>query len=353
MKHFLIGLFLFCSVIAYSAGDTVSSGKNLLFGFTSDLYFVNNEYFSLFKEGYTMPGYTVSPWLLINARHVEFGAGFVLRSYFEQDNASQMRPAISARVSKNNGFALTLGFFAIETHSLDQEYNKECVLTRPYREGILVENNNAIPFVLYVDWLNYIFPQDSAQEIFHGHFSSRLENAEKKSFFATHIFAFEVFHKGGQINADPKPPLTMIYNAKIGCELQKLRDKSVHKFQIALLGFSDVSQNTLSSFAEGYATCVTYSFDWATVHGTMSFWHSNRYYSPFGNELFFSDKYAGGTQKQRNVLSFLVEKRRVFDRWAFLSSAAYVHFDADRQKADYGFSIILHLKDSFSLINNI
>jgi len=351
MKYIITILFFIQTVTCFSEKDSTATGKRLSFDFNSSVFFIDNEFFSAFKEGYTLPGANFSPTFSLHTTNVHFSAGFTSLYYLEDELDLSIKPIISATIERNN-FSITLGNFRTELNRLDQEYNKELPCTRPYKGGLLITNSNIVPFTFYIDWQNYIHNQDSAQEVFQGHLSSRLKNSTNKPLFFSHLLAFEIYHQGGQINADPKPPLTMIYSRKAGVETQILHNNKKHTIQCIALGFNDISENTLSTYDKGSAINTSYSLEWNKTTGTISFWKSQGYFAPYGNELFFSDKYSVGAQKSRSIFSLHLEKKSIFDKWAQLSTALYAHYDIDNKSTDYGFSIIMKLEDSFTLLNN-
>lgn len=344
---------IFFSIISKSllssnlSNDSLSNGIHV--NIENHSFLVNNEYFSAFKEGYTLLGSNFAPILTINSRKIQLKAGCRLLVFSGNSDRSIILPFLATELNKDK-FHLILGNYSLsKLNRIDQVFFYENDIIRHYKEGIYMEVQRRVPLTIFVDWQNFIVPNDSLQEKFHGGIISSAKITEFQSHSFDYELSIDIFHKGGQINADPKPPLTIMYNTSAKITYQLSLDKSIHALSAYLLEFYDYSKIKAQNTARGNAILLKYTFKQQKNALGISHWISDYYYAPFGNELYFSKDKNGLFDNSRQVLTMEFTRSNIFDDWCTTNFSSKIHYDIERKHIDYSISLIFDLETNLKI----
>jgi len=276
-------------------------------------------------------------------------AGYNMLLYSGFSDKAELEPYLSAELIKPK-FHLILGNYSINNiERVDQLFFYENNIVRPFKEGLFMQVKRRLPLTIFVDWQNFIVPNDSLQEVFHAGLLSSAHLIKFQSSSFIYDISLDIFHKGGQINADPKPPLTIIYNYTASISYQLKSQKINHAFSSYLLGFSDLSKEPEQNSKNGNAMLFEYTCFFGKNLISLSQWISNAYYSPFGNELFFSEGKNDQFNRNRQVLSLKFTHKNVYEHWASTNFNTTAHYDIEENRIDYSISLIFDLKTKFKI----
>jgi hypothetical protein len=175
----------------------------------------NNEYSETTVEGYTLFGYQVNPFLSYQiSGSLRIDAGVYAQKDFGNNDYTEILPTFSIKY-KHRDLSVILGTLegSLNHRLIEPLYDFEGVITRRIENGIQTLLITEDLFLdVWVDWQNMIYQNDPEQEEFFG----GLSFAKKiNSGGLTFNFPLQttVYHRGGQIDANPNPVLTFINGA--------------------------------------------------------------------------------------------------------------------------------------------
>ena len=181
----------------------------------------NNEYSETTIDGYTLFGYQVNPFLSYQlGPKLRLDAGVYAQKDFGNNDYTDVLPTFSLKYQAGN-FALIFGTLegSLNHRLIEPLYNFEFVLNRRIENGVqTLWMKDDVFLDVWVDWQKMIYQEDPNQEEFVGglSFSKRVEFGGLDLSFPVQA---TVYHRGGQIDVNPDPVLTLL-NGAIGVDLE-------------------------------------------------------------------------------------------------------------------------------------
>lgn len=253
------------------------------------LFFRNNEYYNDFQEGYTLPGFHITPQLEWNMQsRVSLYGGFYLIRYNGQQEKETLQAVLRITFRPNSRWTLSAGTLkGGERRGLpDPLYLSEKRFTDPIEEGLEIaytgENFQA---QAWIDWMTYIEPGDTIQEELISGLSGNLCWISNEKWSLESPFALLISHRGGQVSSYDDPLLTR-YNALFGFRAVWKEPHWSPFFGIRAYTFADNSSRNLLPFNLGRALEWETGFEKGHFRLTAGHWNGLNFYSPAGNPLF-------------------------------------------------------------------
>ncbi len=342
----------------YTRFDTARQ-NDLLFRLETDLFFKNNEYFSEYEEGYTLPGFYIQPELVYYAgTRLRFTAGANLIQFFGKDGFFDVKPVISAQLRVANNFYLILGALKgnIQHGLIEPVYDPDNQYLRPVENGVqLLFNNHRLSLDAWIDWEQFISWGDTIPERFTAGFTGNLNITNKISRFSLALpVQILASHQSGQIsdfNADTYSMANVVLGMKTGLLTGTgfIRKVWVDAYY---LGFSQFSGSLDLGFDSGHALYPTTGFDYKFGQFMLGYWYADNFYSRKGNPEFmsisnFNDFYSRyrhmGTVKATFNKSFMAEQIK-------LNVCVNGYYDFSASLFDYSYGLSLIYTPQFKII---
>lgn len=336
--------------------DTVSQHQ-LLFQLENHNFFINNEFFGDYIEGYTLPGYTLQPTLAYYpSSRFRLNAGVHLQQYDGRKKYHHVVPILSAQVRLNKQLTPIMGALKGHVHHNMPEplFNPEWQVARPIETGIqFLFRTDRLNSDLWMDWTQFIEPKDTIPEKFVVGFNGRWDFGNNQSDFGLSIPIFmTATHRGGQIS-DFNEPMESLFNLGSGVRAEiKTHRTIIKKWQINALAFiyKDLTNKKERPFNSGFAIYPSIIATTKRSEIMAGFCHGNNFFSPKGNPLFMSvssikDHY----QKERNIITVKYNFNYLISKELKLNFGAESWYDTDASQLEYFYGIHLVFNPSFRI----
>ena len=322
--------------------------NNLLLRVDGYMFFVDDEYFGNRIEGYTLPGFRLTPKVIWNNnQHLSLEGGVswlhywgahsypntisysVLPDHSDTSSSMHLVPWLQARLILSDGVVLTFGSIdPSETHLLPLPLkNPERELAADPECGLMLDAlNNWGQANLWIDWREFIWNNSPRQERFTMGASGKIHFAMPATDFIISIPAhFIAQHVGGQVLAQTTP-IQNHFNAAAGMGIAYL---PANHWNISLTGYAMWyhQHGAAVPFSHGWGLYPELTAEYNHRFGLqLSLWQGERFVPLMGSGLYSNLSTVDGTT--------------VFERTGMLSLRTYYKWNPEREP------FCLHLEGS-------
>jgi len=337
--------------------------NDLIFRLESDLFFKNNEYFSDYTQGYTLPGFTLRPELVYYAgKRLRFAAGANLIQFFGEDGLFDVKPVISAQLRASDKFYVILGALKGNIHHglIEPVYDPDNQYLRPVENGLqFLFNSRRFNFDAWIDWEQFISWGDTLPERFTAGFTGNvvLTNEENKVQVNMPVQLL-ANHQSGQIsdfNDDTYSMLNSVLGLRAGFNTGSGFIRKVW-LDGYYLGFSQFSGSQDLGFDSGYALYPVTGINYKYGQLMLGYWYADNFYSLKGNNEFMSiSDYKEGVYSQyRNMGTVKATFNRSFMNDQIKLNVCFnIYYDFPSSQFDYSYGLSLIYTPEFRIINLI
>ncbi len=372
----LIGLMGLLPVEPFSLvhAQTADSAK-IAIRIDGYLFFWDNEYFGRRIEGYTLPGFHLTPKAIwTNHKHLTLEGGVswlhywgahsypntmsygVLPDYSDTSTAMHVVPWIQARLRLAKGLELTLGSISpTENHLLPQPLrNIEREIAADPECGLMLDAwNDWGQANVWVDWREFIWNNSPRQERFTMGLSGKIHlDIPATDFSITLPAHFIAQHVGGQVLAQ-STPIQNNFNAAGGLGITYFASDRLAFAMKCYAMLYHQHGNSAVPFTQGWGLYPELVAEYDNRSGLqLSYWRGERFVPLMGSWLYSNLSSVDGTT--------------VFDRTEMLSLRAWykwspkgepfclhvegsVHYDIGERQLQYSAGCVLSFYPKFRL----
>lgn len=326
--------------------DTTAHAGDVDLNIDVATFFRNNEYFSAYVEGYTLPGFTLQPTISYsptNKSNVQ--AGLRLRQYGGDDDKLSVFPIVRAQLLFTPNTRLTVGVLdGYASHDLPESIlDIEKELNGRPETGIQFRYSKERWWIdMWIDWQKFIYHGDTIPERFMsgvGVNYAILTNEERLRLEIP--FRMTANHVGGQIN-NYAEPMQSLLNGVIGLRLKRRSNAFVKSWQcdIRELFFHVSAGEAVYPARNGAAFNAEWKAATRYVEATAGYFRGNNFYAMHGNPTYmcisnFKDYYS---KKRSIVTAELNINYRASDAFRFyIGGKAY--YDTEAKQCDYYYGL--------------
>ncbi|MCH8318146.1 MAG: hypothetical protein IIA88_06570, partial [Bacteroidetes bacterium] len=319
MKKFLITTFLLILFFNYTPAQLDNSAfydeitiapeteKKLYLGINNLNFAKNNEYFNKIADGYTLFGFQLNPKLIYYpSDNVRIDGGIFLWKDFGNERFSQIAPTFTITIKKNDLRFLFGNLTGSLNHRLIEPiYDFEKIMVDRLEHGAqLILKKNWLYLDAWIDWEKMIYRDSPFREEVSGGLSTNLilfnkqdsntnegiasASPRNKSLTFEIPFQFFAYHKGGQIDADTTPLLS-VYNTAVGFSVDKrFGSKVFHGLRTDnyFVYYKDFSLTKRQAFNEGIGFYLNLALKTKFLTLMVSYWQGEGYIAEYGGKLF-------------------------------------------------------------------
>ncbi|MDR2473482.1 MAG: hypothetical protein LBD53_08000, partial [Tannerella sp.] len=336
-------------------------------------FFKNNEFNSTSQKGYTLPGFRLQVKTVYNALpnlRVEAGVHSIwfwgatrypafaykgLPKWNGKDNSNivHVTPLLRSHLSLSDNADIILGslYGGANHHLIEPLYNPELNLSSDPEAGVqFLYNNSLISIDLWVDWMTFIYQNDTQGEAFTGGTSLRLKLNPSDARLHYYLLAQGVsLHQGGEINVG-KSYVNTSFNAAVGGGLTyNINNVTLKKVnaEFDLAGYRTLKSG-IEKFSGGSGMYAKTSVLLGNFNLTTAYWYCNNFISMFGSPFYgaVSTKIDDMLFRRPQMLYFGADyewqpaKGFVFgfnaDMFYYLSGSRYSASDGTLQASPFG-----------------
>ncbi len=335
--------------------------NDLLFRLETNLFFKNNEYFSDYTQGYTLPGFSLRPELVYYAgKRLKFTAGANLIQFFGEDGLFDVKPVISAQLRASDKFYIILGTLKGNLHHglIEPVYDPDYQYLRPVENGMqFLFNSKRFNFDAWIDWEQFISWGDTLPERFTAGFTADavLTNKDSKIQVGMPVQLL-AGHQSGQIsdyNDDTYSMLNSVLGLKTGLTTGNGFIRRIW-LDGYYLGFSQFSGSLDLGFDSGYALYPVTGFDYKYGQFMVGYWYADNFYSLKGNQEFMSlsDYKEGFYSQYRNMGTVKATFNRSFMNDQIKLNVCFnIYYDFPSSQFDYSYGLSLIYTPEFRIVN--
>jgi len=341
--------------IRYYPPPQENDSLKLFFNVKANSFFKNNEYFHPIVEGYTLIGEILEPSLLfISSSDFSANVGARALKYFGTSKLTELVPILRLQYKAHPNIIVSSGTISTgENHNMNEAvFSSERNLTDCSDEGIqIISSFKKFKSDTWLDWEQFIFKDDSLQEIFNIGHSSEFLAFDFKNISLSIPLLFLAYHEGGQINRDPKPPLHMTYNYSSGINA----DLSFDKFNIVVKNsinyFSNASSSLLTEYKKGFGIMNQLFFDSKYLDISLSHWFGDSFFSPKGDAIYqsVSTINSDNNLKNRQMLTTKIFLNQNITKGCELHTGGEFFYDLLQKRTDYYYALYINFKADFFL----
>ena len=330
--------------------DTTAIEGNVDINIDVSTYLRNNEYFSDYVEGYTLPGYTLQPTIAyFPTKNTSIEAGLRIMQYGGDDDKAHVFGVVRAQVLFTPDLRLTLGVLdGYASHDLPESIidNEKNLNGRPETGVQLIYNNKKNIYAeAWVDWQHFIYHGDTVPERLMGGVGINYALlTDRNRFFLEIPIRLTANHVGGQIN-DYEEPMQSLSNGVAGLRLSRWSDGAVKEWQLDVrqLFFHVMAGKELYPATNGTAFNIEYYLRIKYFDATFGYFGGHDFYATNGNPTFMNiSNYKNYYQKHRSIataeLNFNYQPSKAFR--LYVGGKAYYDTDASQCDYYYGLGII-------------
>ena len=318
----------------------------------AQFFFVNNEYFTPYIEGYTLVGYSLRPTLRWHlCPNLALIGGLDLLQYGGLDRVSRVSPYFAADWQVTPAINLRMGnLLGPASHNL-HEAVLECesqLIERP-ELGLQFsyDANRVFAGHGWVNWRRFIFLGDTVPENFSAGISALLR--PRSRFRIPFSIVFE--HIGGQISNYPDK-MQSLANLSVSPSfdiLARLSDSPSFFRSLSLsvhaLLFHTMAGASVRPFADGGAFSPELALECRFLRASINWFRAHNFFSPHGNHLYMSlSNYdASVYSPNRSIFTLgasLFKQIGPSARFSLSAKAFYDNFDS---RFDYSYAMTLIL----------
>ena len=326
----------------------------LRFNFSSDFFFVNDEYFAPEVEGYTLVGYQIRPTVTFRRHEFALIGGLQALQYGGMDKMHYVRPFFAAAWDARPWLAIRMGCLeGPASHQLhDAVQDPELQLTEKPELGLqLSVRRPHLDAELWVNWRQFIFIGDTIPERFTAGIKADFHPGKGERRLAFELPASLVFeHIGGQISNYPDT-MQSLANLTLSPSLV-LRGSSADSFlrrlslSANIFGFHTMAGSDVRPFADGWALQPKVNLSAKHLLASVGFFHGHNFYAHRGNPLFWSiSNYdASFYEANRNLLTFDAAFVANIGKWANFKLDFRGYHDTSASHFDYAYGMRIAVK---------
>ncbi|NPA36205.1 MAG: hypothetical protein GXO47_05085 [Chlorobi bacterium] len=370
--RFLLSIFVilvFSSGLLFSQTDLSSrytfpvfdttSQDDLLFRLESNVFFKNNEYFSNYTEGYTLPGFMLQPTLMYYAgKHLRFKIGAHLTQFYGSESLFDVQPVISAQFRASDRTTIILGALRGNVHHnlIEPVLDPESQYFRPVENGVqLLFKSSRLNVDMWIDWEQFISWGDTVPERFTAGISGNLMLTNGNSSIDINIpFHVVAEHQSGQISDYTDPDYSMA-NMVVGLDAGVYSEGDFVKkvwMKGYYVGFSQFAGTLDLGFESGHAFYPNVGIDYKYGQFMLGYWYADDFYSLKGNPEFMSlsDFQEGFYSKYRKMGVVKITFFRIFsDENVKLNACLNGYYDFPANQFDYSYGLSLIYTPNFRI----
>lgn len=276
-------------------------------------FFKDNEYASEKINGYTLPGFRLSPKLsyAINKK-VLFEVGVHMLHYWgankypcysyldianwegaQYQEGFHLLPLLRAQISLMDNLQLVFGnLYVSNNHNLILPlYNTELNLSSDPESGMqILYDSKYFKSDLWINWQSFIFKNDNHQEVFAFGSSSKTNILNPDNRLQLYIpLQFIVQHRGGELDIQDNYMRTM-FNFAGGIGINYRFEKFINHISLEsyYAGFKSISINCPTPFSNGYGIYNKLSLGVKDFNFNLSYWVCKDFLSIFGSPHFIN-----------------------------------------------------------------
>jgi len=322
------------------------------------LFTRNNEYFNRIADGYTLFGFQFAPFLSYYAsKNVRIDAGVYLQKDFGNNNFNTIQPILTVKFNLGPFQQLFGNIEGSLNHQyIEPLYDFERVMVDRQETGMQTKFVNETTFFdLWIFWETMIYKRDPNLEEVSGGISFY-----KDKWVGNHRFRiplqFIAYHKGGQIDINPAPILTL-WNSAAGLAysyfFQNGWIKSIHADGYYVYYENFTPSNRLAfDDGDGWYTNVSINTK-INLELMASYWEGNEFITIKGGQMYPSLSSAvhheGNVEQKRELLTLrLMHNLKISDeiRWSVRFEPIY---DFQNLRWDYSWGFYLNYYPDFFL----
>lgn len=315
---------------------------------------------SLWIEGYTLTGFFLRPELVYRATEkITVTTGIHLLKYSGMEKFAEIRPAVSASLSLGKNTTLTLGALdGSEKHLMfDPHFDRERMYNSNIEEGLQLRTTGEHLFNdTWIDWENYIFPGDTAREVFTFGESFSWTTAPIADMFKVSFpVQLQFRHYGGQISNYPEK-VTTFFNLAGGIRFD-LEPASVRfgKAGLEYLYFinSIIPPRKDEILTHGDALWIRLHYYYKSLYAGLYYWNASDFFAPLGNSIYASVyKFDSGyVIHSREMLTGAVYLNILPEKWFGLMFGIETYYDLNTKHLDYSMTLHLDFNKMFGIAN--
>ena len=291
--------------------DTLNKGR-LSLEIDNLSFYDNNEFGTTVQKGYTLPGFWFQPKLVyypLSSLKIEAGVHSVwfwgtmrYPAYAykniprgggrDSSNIVHVLPYLRAHLALSDNVSIVLGsIYGGSNHRLIEPlYNPELNLTSDPEAGLqLLYRTKWLDLDLWIDWMTFIFEQDTHQEAFASGMSARFNANSPESRFHVY-FPLQTLtqHNGGEINMIKDKPVQTVMNMAAGVGLKWNMNRRVLKYINAELDVAGYKRPKGEDFhlKEGRGYYAKLATQLKNFNIRASYWYCKDFVSMFGNPFY-------------------------------------------------------------------
>lgn len=289
---------------------TPNDEKKLYLGINNLNFVKNNEYFNKIADGYTLFGFQLNPKLIyFPSDNVRIDGGIFLWKDFGNERFSQIAPTFAITIKKNDLRFLFGNLTGSLNHRLIEPiYDFEKIMLDRLEHGAqLILKKKWLFMDTWIDWEKMIYRDSPFREEVSGGLSTNFILFNKNESLTFEIpFQFFAYHKGGQIDADTTPLLS-VYNTAVGFSVDKKFDSKVFydlRTDNYFVYYKDFSLTKRQAYNEGTGIYLNLALKTKFLTLMLSYWQGEKYIAEYGGKLYqsLSSKKQGEDVRLRQLL---------------------------------------------------
>lgn len=315
-------------------------------------FFKNNEYFSPFEAGLTLPGVIFEPAIAYRPGEktsIEAGASFL--KYFGRDGIYHIEPLFRFQYKPTPYLQVVMGSLHGGTrHGLIEPlFQWERAFTHPVENGLqFLFKTPKLNADVWLEWRKFIMKNDPFQEelLFGTTFSYNLLPPER-SFNLSIPFQTTINHHGGQIDT-AKVPMRTIANYASGLNASWQFEEQFLKrldFEFWGIGYHDFSSEKIQEYKHGFGLYPYVKAFFSDFSIQAGYFYGKGYMNSLGEPLYFSaviNDSTGYAHTVRNMITCKIIYSKRISKGIRLAAyfELYKELSIPRPDYDYGIHII-------------
>jgi hypothetical protein len=262
-------------------------------------------------DGYTLPGFRFTPRVILHpASMLKLEAGLSLLKFWGAEKypcyayrdisewkagnyqyGFHLLPFFRARIQPIKQINIVLGnIYGGSNHEIIEPlYNPELNLTADPESGVQFLYQSKVAKVdIWANWENFIFKNDTHQEVMIFGGSAALNITPENSIFHISLPAqFIGIHHGGELK-ETQEKLTTMYNATAGLKFQFNTNRLLRNISFQSMGISYrcIDNHSKFPFSDGWALYTNFTAQLWRTKIKAGWWRSREFINLFGNPVF-------------------------------------------------------------------
>jgi len=331
------------------------------FQFEGTSFFQNNEYFSPFAYGYTGIGFFAKPSITYTfSKRFKMYGGIYLLKFSGLDHFSQSIPFFSVQYKISKSLELVMGnIYGTANHHLEEPLFRVDRYYRNHLESGLqfLWHSKHFQSDLWLNWENFIWFGDKAQEQLTVGSSSRLILYQHKKLSIFIPIQLLVKHKGGQLAPGPHPTLTTVVNSLSGLNVRfKINKTSSVQFSQYMAFYEGISHPTYGEdgylpYDEGWGSYTKLILHWKHFHFQAAYWYGHQFIAPLGETQFqsVSEINPDFIRENRKLITPRIWYSRSIAKGVKLQAGSNGYYDCTSHQFDYSYDLYIHINTDFFL----